>query len=215
MKGWGRTEQRHVIVYCSLSWTSTSKNDSLTMHTENALQDIKNTEEKLKEVTTYSVEQLAAIPVWVPYKALNNLTELPVGSVHAVTGIGYAKHYGQDKLVLQLDNCMTYQAGEFLEACKNRLLIGCKIIIEKLRLDKARRKSTICKIVQKCDWSGYVDYKPVPMLSSKNKDTKVLDVKTVTHNSQKRKLVFLEDGNVYKVKKSKLEDHVSPGLILP
>ena len=38
------------------------------------------------------------------------------------------------------------------------------------------------------------------MLSSKNKDAKVLDVKTVTHNSQKRKLVLLEDGNVYKIK---------------
>ena len=46
-------------------------------------------------------EQLPAIPVWVPYKSLNNLTELPVGSVHIVTGIGYAKHYGQDKLVVQ------------------------------------------------------------------------------------------------------------------
>ena len=68
----------------------------------------------------------------------------------------------------------------------------------------------MCKIVQKGDWSAYV-----PMLSPKNKDTKVLDVKTVTHNSQKRKLVLLEDGNVYKIKKSKLEDHVSPGLILP
>ena len=55
----------------------------------------------------------------------------------------------------------------------------------------------------------------MPMLSSKNKDTKVLDAKTVTHNSQKRKLVLLEDGTVYKIKKSKLEDHVSPGLILP
>ena len=75
IKGWGRTEQRNVIVYCSLSWTATSKNDSLVTHTENTLQDIKNAEEKLNEVTTYSVEQLPAIPVWVPYKSLNNLVE--------------------------------------------------------------------------------------------------------------------------------------------
>ena len=53
------------------------------------------------------------------------------------------------------------------------------------------------------------------MMSAKNKDAKVLDVKTVAHNSQKRKLVLLEDGNVYKIKKSKLEDHVSPGITLP
>ena len=122
IKGWGRTEQRNVIVFCSLSWTTTSKNDSLTIQAKNLLQDIQNAEEKLKEVTTYSVEQLPAITVWLPYKALNNLTELPVGSVHVVTGIGYAKHYGQDKLVVQLDNGKTYQAGEFLEACKDRLL---------------------------------------------------------------------------------------------
>ena len=53
------------------------------------------------------------------------------------------------------------------------------------------------------------------MLSSKNKDAKVLDVKTVTHNSQKRKLVLLEDGNVYKINRSKLEDNVTPGITLP
>ena len=116
---------------------------------------------------------------------------------------------------MQLDNGMQYQAGEFLEACKDRLLDGCKIIIEKLRVDKARRNSAVCKIVQKGDWSGLVDYNQVPMLSSKNKDTKVLDVKTVTHNSPKRKLVLLEDGNVYKIKKSKLEDNVTPGITLP
>ena len=52
------------------------------------------------------------------------------------------------------------------------------------------------------------------MLSAKNKEAKVLDVKTVTHNSQKSKLVLLEDGNVYKIKKSKLEDNVKPGLTL-
>ena len=68
--------------------------------------------------------------------------------------------------------------------------------------------------MQQGDWSGLVYYKQVPMLSSKNKDAKVLDVKTVTHNSQKRKLVLLEDGNVYKIKKSKLEDNVKPGLRL-
>ena len=151
IKGWGRTKQHHVIVNCSLSWTITSSNDSLNMQTENLLQDIKDTEEKQKEMTTNSVERLPTIPVWVPYKSLTNLAELPVGSVHAVSGIGYCKHYRQDKLVVQLDNGMQYQAGEFLEACKDRLLDGCKIIIEKLRVDKARRKNAECKIVQKGD----------------------------------------------------------------
>ena len=55
--------------------------------------------------------------------------------------------------------------------------------------------------MQQGDWSGLVYYKKVPMLSSKNNEAKVLDLQTVTHNSQKRKLVLLEDGNVYKIKK--------------
>ena len=68
--------------------------------------------------------------------------------------------------------------------------------------------------MQQGDWSGLVYYKQVPMLSAKNKDAKVLDEKTATHNSQKCKLVLLEDGNVYKIKKSKLADNVKPGLTL-
>ena len=98
---------------------------------------------------------------------------------------------------------------------QNRLLDGCKIIIKKLIVDKARRKYVVCKIVQKGDWSGLLDYKQVPMLSTKNKDAKVLDAITVKHNSQKRKLILLEDGNVYKIKRSKLEDNVTPGITLP
>ena len=107
------------------------------------MQDIKNAEEKLKEVMTYSVEPLPSILVWVPYKALNNLAELPLGSVHAVSGIGYTKHYGQDKLVVQLENGVSYQAREFLETCKDSLVNGCKIIIKKCRVGSSKRKYAV------------------------------------------------------------------------
>ena len=137
------------------------------------MQDVKEVEDKLKEVTAYSVEQLPVISVWVPYKTLNNLAELPIGSIHKVTALGYAKHYGTDKLVAQLTDGALCQAGEFLETCKDSLHNGCKIIIiEKLRLDKARRKSAVCKIVQQGDWSGLVYYKQFPMLSAKTKTLK-------------------------------------------
>ena len=159
-----------MIVYCSVLWSSVSENDSLAMLTDEMKQDINKTETKLQEGTSKSVIQVPVIPVWVPYKTLNNLTELPIGSIHKVTAIRYAKHYGTDKLVVQLVNGTLYQAGEFLELCKDSLHNCCKIIIEKLRLDKARIKSAVCKIVQQGDWSGLVYYKQVPMLSSKNKD---------------------------------------------
>ena len=47
--------------------------------------------------------------------------------------------------------------------------------------------------------------------SNKREKLKVLDVKPVEHKGQKRKLVLTEDGNVYKVKRSKLEDNVKAG----
>ena len=53
---------------------------------------------------------------------------------------------------------MSYQTGEFLEVCKDRLLSGCKVIIEKIGWIKQEEKS---------DLSGLVDYKQVSMLSSK------------------------------------------------
>ena len=53
---------------------------------------------------------------------------------------------------------MSYQAGEVLEACKDRLLSGCKIIIEKIGWIKQEEKRAVCKIVQKGDLSCLVDY---------------------------------------------------------
>ena len=44
---------------------------------------------------------------------------------------------------------MSYQAGEFLEACKDRLLSGCKIIVEKIGWIKQEEKSEVSKLAQK------------------------------------------------------------------
>ena len=214
IKGWGRTEQRNVIVYCELTWTSKSPDDCLAIQTENLQKDIECANEKLQEVTAQKTEELPNITVWVPYKTLPNISELPIGSLCVVTGKGLANHYGQDKLVLQLENGLSYQAGEYLETCEQELLLGCKLLIEKHRVGSSRRKYAVCKIVQSGDWSGLVDYKSVPMLSGKNSGSKIADVKTVTYNSRKRKLVLLEDGQVYKIKKSRLENYVEPGMII-
>ena len=55
IKGWGRTEQSHVIVYCSVLWSCVSENDSLAMLTDEMKQDINKTERKLQEGTPKSV----------------------------------------------------------------------------------------------------------------------------------------------------------------
>ena len=54
-----------------------------------------------------------------------------------MTAIAYAKHYGTDKLVVQLEDGTLYQAREFLEKTKEDLLSDCKIIIEKNRVDSS------------------------------------------------------------------------------
>ena len=44
-----------------------------------------------------------------------------------------------------------------------------------------------------------------------NKVFKVLDDKPMEHKGQKRKLLLTEDGTVYKVKRTKLENTINPG----
>ena len=117
-------------------------------------QEINETETKLQEVKSKSAIQLPVIPVWISYKTLNNLTELTIGSIHKVTAIGYAKHYGTDKLVVKLEDGTQYQARQFLEKTKNVI----KWLIEKCRVDSSNRKFGVCKIVQEGERSGLEVY---------------------------------------------------------
>ena len=50
----------------------------------------------------------------------------------------------------------------------------------------------------------------MPLLPASNKRSvlKVLDVKSVEHKGVNRKLLLAEDGTVYKVKRSKMENNV-------
>ena len=59
----------------------------------------------------------------------------------------------------------------------------------------------------------HYDYEKVPLLpaNKKRKAIKVLDVNPIGHKGQKRKLLLTEDGTVYKVKRSKLENTVKSG----
>ena len=63
------------------------------------------------------------------------------------------------------------------------------------------------------DWTGIVDYKKTPMLSKFDGKTLVIDVKTVDIKGQKRKLLLTNKAEVFKLKKSKLEDTVGVGYI--
>ena len=81
-------------------------------------------EEKSKMTSADSTIPVESPPVptreeMVPYKHMRNLAELPLGSTHTVTAIGYIDHYGQQKLVIKLEDGISYQAGEHLERQKS------------------------------------------------------------------------------------------------
>ena len=131
-------------------------------------------EEKLKMACadpTISVESPPFLvrEEMVPYKHMQNLAELPLGSTHTVTAIGYIDHYGQQKPVVKLDDGTTYQAGEHLERRKDQLTEMCKIVISKTKLSPTRKKFAVCKVVQKGDWNGLLDYEKVPLLPANKK----------------------------------------------
>ena len=214
--GWGRTPQRNVIVYCNLTLAAEMEKDSIKSLREQITREIQ--EEKSKMASAHLTMPVESPPVltreeMVPYKHMRNLAELPLGSTHTVTAIGYIEHYGQQKLVVKLGDGILYQAGENLERQKEQLTEMCKIVISKTKLSQTRKKFAVCKIVQHGDWAGVLDYDDVPLLPAKKKRSalKVLDVKPVEHRGQKRKLLLAEDGTVYKVKRSRMENNVEAG----
>ena len=58
-----------------------------------------------------------------------------------------------------------------------------------------------------------VDYTKTPMLSKFDGKTCIVDVRSVDVKGTKRKLLITNAGDVYKLKKSKLEETVTPGFL--
>ena len=51
------------------------------------------------------------------------------------------------------------------------------------------------------------------MLTNHDGSTCVVDVKSIDVKGKKRKLLLTDEGVVYKLKRSKLEDNVKPGFL--
>ena len=149
----------------------------------------------------------------LPYREYANLITFPIDSVLQVEATGYIEHYGIQRLVVKVKGDI-YQAGQDLEEKIHQFTAGCSIKIERVRLNCSRRiKYAICSIYEDGDWTCMVDYAKTPMLSKFDKTTCVLDVRTVEVKGLKRKLLLTDAGDVFKLKKSKLEESVTPGFI--
>ena len=149
----------------------------------------------------------------LPYREYENLIGFPVGSIHQIYAIGYITHYGTPRLILQIRG-KVYKAGQDLEDKVEELKKYCSVKIKKIRIDRPRRvKYALCTIYGKGDWTAMTDYTKVPMLNKFDGSTCVVDVRPVNVKGVKRKLLLTNDGHVYKLKKSKLEETISPGFI--
>ena len=149
----------------------------------------------------------------LPYREYENIIILPLGSVHKIDAIGNIVHYGTPRLVVNIDEKI-YQAGQDLEEKIDLLTPDCSIKIEKIRVNQTRHvKYAVCSIYEKGDWTAMIDYIKTPMLSIFDGSTCVVDVRSVVVKGTKRKLLLTNTGNVYKLKKSKLEETIKPGFV--
>ena len=139
------------------------------------------------------------------------MTALPIGSVHKIEAIGHITHYGTPRLVLKI-NEKIYQAGQDLEEKEGQITPACSIKIEKIRFNKARHiKYATCSIYEHGDWTAMANYRDVKMLSTFNGSISVVDVRTLDVKGVKRKLLLTDTVDIYKLKKSKLEERLKPG----
>ena len=141
------------------------------------------------------------------------MTTLPVGTTHTISAIAQATSYGGERLVVKIGDTF-YQAGEDLEEKVATLQRNCIVKIEKIRVNRVRRtKYAVCTIFLPGDWTAFVDYGKTPMLAKHDGSTCVVDVKVVDVKGKKRKLLLTNEGHVYKLKKSNLEDTITPGYL--
>ena len=201
-----------ITVFCDVRMNQIQEQSSIGKLKSNALADIEKCEDQI--ATSHSTRKITSIARenLVRYKDYENLRSLPIGSVHKIKGIGYIQHYGKDKLVVQLAEKL-YQAGEDLESKVNEIVEDGYLKIEKVRLNHTTRiKFAVCAVYSSNDWSALIEYNKIPFIKKFDGTLCVMDVKEVNVKGQKRKLLLSDDGQVYRIKRSKLEDSIKPGF---
>ena len=197
--GKGTNHYGKVTVYCTFVLNSAEKIEKISSPVSNCSVS--------RDITTLARENL------LPYRDYPNIITFPIGSLLQLEAIGYISHYGTLRLVVQIKGNI-YQAGKDLEEKIKQLTADCSIKIANIRVDRSRRVNyAICSIYESGDWTCMVDYLKIPMLSKFDGSTCVVDVRSLEVKGVKRKLLLTNTGDVYKLKKSKLEETVKPGFI--
>lgn len=205
-----------ITVYCRFEVDLGDTECHISELKTSAKQEIQDFTEEITRSVTPCRNTMPIIPreSLLNYRDYKNLSDLQPKSVHMVTAVGRIMHYGKERLVVQIKDTI-YQAGEDLDSKGDDLkLAEMWVRIEKIATNRATRiKFAVCSVHDACDWSTLVDYSKTEMLKNLDGSTCVVDIKTVEVKGLKRKLLLSNDGHVYKLKRSKLEDDINtPGF---
>ena len=214
--GQGTNVYGKITVYCRFEIDLGNEDCYISELKTSAKQEIQScTEEITRSVTPIrNAMQVISRDNLLNYRDYKNLADLPAKSVHIITGIGFITHYGKERLVVMVKDTI-YQAGEDLQSKADGLRTqDMWIRIEKIATNRAtRNKFAVCSIHDSCDWSSLVDYSKTAMLKKLDGSTCVVDIKSVQVKGAKRKLLLTNDGHIFKLKKSRLEDEIcTPGF---
>ena len=205
--GRGRNHHGHVIVYCTFDIYQNAQETKV----EKGIILGGETDSLMDKVAAMQILEYKDL---LPYREYANLVTFPVGSTHKISALGMATSYGGTaRLVVKIGE-LFYQAGEDLEEKLSTLQPDCIVKIEKGRASHSRRaKYAICSVYEAGDWTAFVDYARTPIFAKHDGSTFVVDVKSINVKGTKRKLLLTDEGDVYKLKKSKLEDAIKPGYL--
>lgn len=204
----------HTTVFCNLEFPEIDNGSSVSTTKANVTAEIEKCNEELRNIDADEDDTMPIVPRtnMLRYKDYENLTSLKIGSLQTISAVGYDTHYGTERLLIKIGETF-YQAGDDVEQNVSNLTKDCLIRLEKTRVNRNRHtKYVICSIFKKGDWSAMVDYAKTQFLTKLDGRRCIVDVKTVSVKGDKRKLVLTDKGDVFKIKKSRLEDTIEPGF---
>ncbi len=210
LRGHYHDEQRHRQVDFSLELSPLLKRDMPDHFAEDDMDENQEEEEDLpSNPDTDIVPEIYERDILPNIRDHATLATLPTGTVFTVLGKAHRQKYGRSWLLVKLDNDTVYLAGDNLEGKEEQMTKTCQIKIVKKRTlnSRSNRRIAICDIAKPGDWASLVDLKSAQVLPPSNKRSKVrvIDVQTREERGCKRKLILTEDGQIYKLKKSRVE----------
>ncbi len=200
--GRGINRYGQTTVFCSVTLADTSGGEAINTLRTATETSIITTEERIATcLSTSSSSTVAVVPRenLLNYTEYKNLTSLPLGTVARVKEIGFISYYGIDRMIVLTDKG-SFQAGEDLENKVGAITQDCLIKILRTKLNKSHRKFACCDIYERKDWSVFVDYENTPIFRDFSGNNCVVDVRTVDIKGQKRKLLMLDGGDIFRRK---------------